>query len=210
MRRSPQQQRVSWLGDCSPQKQVEPQGFSGLCHLTKASLSREAWGGRKCHPGPHPAPTKSAIVLGGSRIRAQRDLPQGLNVTTRVGALLSSQPFWGTIVGNERAGDFSRKCGWQKSNPSCWEHIRRVKSSGMSFPWSKELSGLCRWKEGSFAQQDPSPCHVVSGKSWAGEGLPHSHLYGWAAQYLPSASMGTSYLTGRTIKIERITWQRLC
>lgn len=93
MRRSPLQQRVSRAWDCGPQKQVEPEGFSGLCHLTKASLSKEAWGGRKCHPGLHPAATKWAIVLGGSGICAQRDLPHGLNVTSRVGALLSSQPF---------------------------------------------------------------------------------------------------------------------
>lgn len=116
VRRAPLQRRVSRPWDWSPQKQVEPQGFSGLCHLTKASLSEEAWGGRKCHTGLHPAPTKSAIVLGGSRIRAQRDLPHGLNVTSRVGALLSSQPFWGIIVGNERAGKtFPESVGGRKA-----------------------------------------------------------------------------------------------
>lgn len=115
MRRS-LQQRVSQLWDWSPQKQVEPQGFSGLCHLTKAALSKEAWGGSKCHTGLHPSPTKSVIVLGGSRIRAQRDLPHSLNVTSRVGALLSSQPFWGIIVGTERAGKtFPESVGGRKA-----------------------------------------------------------------------------------------------
>lgn len=133
--RSPLQQRVSQPWDWSPQKQVGPQGFSGLCHLTKASLSKEAWGGRKCHTGLRSAPTKSAIVLGGSR-----DLPHILNVTRRVGALLSSQRFWGIIVGSERAGKTSaesvggRKATLQAGNTSdVWENYE------MSFPWSEEL-----------------------------------------------------------------------
>lgn len=192
MRRS-LQQRVSRPWDWSPQKQVEPWGFSSLCHLTKAPLSQEAWGGGKCHSGLHPAPTKPTIVLGGSGISAHRDLPHGLNVTSRVGALLSSQPFWGIIVGSERAGKtFPESVGGRKATlhagntSDVWKTLKcvfpEVKSSA---EWSLQVEGghLCS------ARPLPTP-RGVCGDSWAGEGLPYSHLYGWASQYLPSASSG--------------------
>lgn len=63
-RYAPLQRRVNRLWDQRLQKQVERQGLSDLRRLTKASLSKEAWGERKCHAGLHPAPTKVCCCVG--------------------------------------------------------------------------------------------------------------------------------------------------
>lgn len=61
--------RVNRAWDQGLQKQVGPQGLSGLCGLTKVSVSKEAWGGRKCHPGLNPAPSKACYCVWWERDR---------------------------------------------------------------------------------------------------------------------------------------------
>lgn len=56
--------------------------------------------------------------------------------------------------------DFSRECGWQKSNPSCWEHIRCVKNSETSFPWSEELGWVISAGGRRAAELSRTPPHA--------------------------------------------------
>lgn len=121
-------------------------------------------------------PPKSAIVLGGNRINVQRDLPPSLNVTSRVGALLFSQPFWGIIVGNERAGKtLPEHVGGEKATPHAgntldvWITLKRLFREVRV-----RLSDLCRCKENSFAQQNSSPCPemCLATAKWERDGHP--------------------------------------
>lgn len=139
-----------------------------------------------------PHPPNSAIVLGGSRIRAQRDLPHSLNVTSRVGVLLSSRPFWGVIVGNERAGKtFPERVGGGKATLHAGNASDVRVTPKRLFPGIKGEAESALQVEGErFCSGLVPILRDVSGYSQAGGGLPHSRRYGGTTQYLPPASCG--------------------
>lgn len=106
----------------------------------KSCTQQRSVGWKKMSPWASSCTHQVSYCAGWEQSRAQRDLPQGLNVTRRVGALLSSQPLWGIIVGNERAGKTSaERVGGRKGTLHAGNTSDVWKNSEMSFPWSKEL-----------------------------------------------------------------------
>lgn len=98
---------------------TETGGTTGVFYpldFTKASLSEEAWGGRKCHTGLHPAPTKVCYCLGWEQDPCAKGSATWLKCHQACGSTSLQPALLSDHCGNERAGKvFPERVGGGKA-----------------------------------------------------------------------------------------------
>lgn len=194
--------RVNRAWDQGLQKQVGPQGLSGLCGLTKVSVSKEAWGGRKCHPGLNPAPSKACYCVWWERDRCTTGPATRLKCQQSCGSSCIQPTLLRDHCGQWKGReDFPRARGWGKSHPSCWwEGSRCADLSERCFAWNNGLG----WESCAGGRIAAVPSRAYSlGSRWLCIQLrgvqPHSCLYRRTPQHLPPMG-GHSLIGGRPKK----------
>lgn len=197
--------RVNWAWDKGLQKQVGPQGLSGLRGLTKVSVSKEAWGGRKCHPGLNPAPSKACYCVWWERDRCTTGPATWLKCQQSCGSSCIQPTLLRDHCGQWKGReDFPRARGWGKSHPSCWwEGSRCADLSERRFAWNNGL--------GSESCAGGRIAAVPSGAYSLGSRWLCIQLHGGSATLLPlSTNPSTPASHGRAFFNRRKTKNRSC